>query len=225
MRRLIVLCAGVAMALSLSSGLAMASPWARDAGQSPAASRAPYCGIRWGSGAKTAGTMVSCPVSAVRAGQHACFDRLVIDLGAGRRPGYRVRYVAKIIQDAAGKVIPVRGSARLRITVLAPAAAAFPVGSRHLVKVTGFRTFRQVVGAGSFEGITSLGLGVRARLPFRVFVLRGTGHGWRLVIDVAHLWLTRVLPSTVQVPGRAVSAAATAGPKLTKRSPNRGAGS
>jgi hypothetical protein len=29
---------------------------------------------------------------------------------------------------------------------------------------------------------------VRARLPFRVFVLRGPGSGSRLVIDVAHRW-------------------------------------
>jgi len=29
---------------------------------------------------------------------------------------------------------------------------------------------------------------VRARLPFRVFVLAGPGNGSRLVIDVAHRW-------------------------------------
>jgi len=36
--------------------------------------------------------------------------------------------------------------------------------------------------------ITKLGLGVRARLPFRVFTLSGPGTGTRLVIDVAHSW-------------------------------------
>jgi hypothetical protein len=36
--------------------------------------------------------------------------------------------------------------------------------------------------------ITKLGLGVRARLPFRVFTLAGPGSGTRLVIDVAHQW-------------------------------------
>ena len=49
-------------------------------------------------------------------------------------------------------------------------------------------TFRDVVWAGSFEGITSVGLGVRARLPSRAFVLAGPGDGSRLVIDVAHRW-------------------------------------
>ncbi len=42
--------------------------------------------------------------------------------------------------------------------------------------------------AGSFEGQTTLGLGVRARLPFRAFVLAGPGDGSRLVVDVAHRW-------------------------------------
>ena len=51
-----------------------------------------------------------------------------------------------------------------------------------------FRTFRQVASGGSFEGYTTVGLGVRARLPFRMFVLRGPGSGSRLVIDVAHRW-------------------------------------
>ena len=42
--------------------------------------------------------------------------------------------------------------------------------------------------AGTFEAVTQIGLGVRARLPFRVFTLDGPGNGSRLVIDVAHRW-------------------------------------
>jgi hypothetical protein len=48
-----------------------------------------------------------------------------------------------------------------------------------------------VAWVGSFEGYTILGLGTRARLPFRVMVLAaapGTGQGARLVVDVAHRW-------------------------------------
>jgi hypothetical protein len=37
--------------------------------------------------------------------------------------------------------------------------------------------------AGSFEGTTSVGLGVRARLPFRVITLAD-----RILVDVAHFW-------------------------------------
>jgi hypothetical protein len=59
------------------------------------------------------------------------------------------------------------------------------------VNVAGFSTFRQVAWAGSFEGQTTLALGVRARLPVRVFVLNGvpaSDLGPRMVIDVAHRW-------------------------------------
>jgi len=51
--------------------------------------------------------------------------------------------------------------------------------------VSGFPVFRSVVWAGSFEGVTSLGLGVRARLPFRVFTLTNPT---RVVVDVARSW-------------------------------------
>jgi hypothetical protein len=124
----------------------------------------------------------------VRAGQHACFDRLVIDMDRGATPGYRVEYVARIVQDPSGKVIRVRGGAKLHVKVLAPASSGVPANSLELAKVDGFRTFRQVVGAGSFEGVSSVGLGVRARLPFSILALNGPSHQSRLVIDVAHRW-------------------------------------
>lgn len=57
-----------------------------------------------------------------------------------------------------------------------------------LVDVTGYRTVRQLAWAGSFEGCTSIGIGVRAHPPFRVFVLPGPGSTSRIVIDVAHRW-------------------------------------
>ena len=46
----------------------------------------------------------------------------------------------------------------------------------------------QVAMVGSYEGRTTFGVGVRARLPMRVFTLDGPGTGSRLVIDVAHRW-------------------------------------
>jgi len=141
-----------------------------------------------GSKPKQAGTMVRSVVWRVRAGQHACFDRLVIDMGRGAPLGYRVEYVARVVQDPSGKVIRVRGGAKLHIKVLAPASSRVPANSLELAKVDGFRTFRQVVGADSFEGVSSVGLGVRARLPFSILALNGPGHQSRLVIDVAHRW-------------------------------------
>ena len=63
-----------------------------------------------------------------------------------------------------------------------------PAAKAELSNVAGYQTLRQVVYAGIFEGYTSIGLGVRARLPFRVFTLDGPGSGSRLIVDVAHFW-------------------------------------
>jgi len=159
---------------------------------SPAAA-APYCGLVWGSLEKSAPGNSGAPVVNVRTGRHSCYDRLVVDV-AGDVGGYTVSYVPQVVQDGSGEPIPTRGGAALQITVNDPAydsdgnATYSPANRLELRNVSGYRTFRQVVFAGSFEGYTSLGLGVRARLPFRVFVLDGPGTGSRVVVDVAHRW-------------------------------------
>jgi hypothetical protein len=181
--------------LAALSGLLLALASPASAGTTSAA-RA--CHVAWGSQAKPAAGVRSAtdPVTNVRAGQHRCFDRLVVDLSDTRGVGYDVRY-APVFTEARGLPVPLRGAADLRIVVRAPAydlsghATFSPRNPREVVRVTGFRTFRQVAYADSFEGQTTFGLGVRARLPFRVFVLAGSPgdrHGARLVIDVAHRW-------------------------------------
>jgi hypothetical protein len=82
----------------------------------------------------------------------------------------------------------VKGGAFLQISLGVNNTVAPPAFSGNVADVNGFRTFRQVVAAGGFEGYTSEGLGVRARLPFRVFTLSGPGSTARVVIDVAHAW-------------------------------------
>jgi hypothetical protein len=169
----------------------------------PAAARgsaAPFCGIRWGSLPEQDAHHTTAKITNLRAGRHACFDRLVVDLG--RRElgwpgpdanGYQVRYVSQFTSDPSGRPIALAG-VDLSIVVHARAVDDYgrptyrPADPRHAVNVTGFSTFRQVVFDGTFEGQTQIGLGVRARLPFRVFSLAGPGAGSRLVIDVAHRW-------------------------------------
>ncbi len=152
------------------------------------------CPRGWGSLPEANSRMVLSPVTDVRTGRHACYDRLVVDLG-GRAAGYDVRYVGTVHQDGSGFVVPLRGGAKLQIVVRAPSydldagkATYSPKNSKELTNVAGYSTFRQLAFAGSFEGQTTIGLGVRARLPFRVFTLAGPGSNSRLVIDVAHHW-------------------------------------
>ena len=160
----------------------------------PATAASPYCGITWGSTPETdAGTSDRVAVTGVRAGQHACFDRLIIDLRGRPLGGWDVRYVPVVHRDGSGTPVPVLGGADLQVVVHAPAydSAGRPTvhvaDERAVVPVAGFRTLRQVAWAGSFEGSTTLAVGTRATLPFRAFVLPGSA-GDRLVFDVAHRW-------------------------------------
>lgn len=153
------------------------------------------CAVSWGSRAKSAmvqGTSTSSSLVDVRGGRHACYDRLVLDLaGSG---GARVRYVSAVPYQARGGSIPLRGGAFLEILTgpsydaSTGAGTYVPANDHELVDAAGWRTVRQVADGDSFEGQTTLGVGVRARLPFRVFGVAGPGHGSRLVIDVAHRW-------------------------------------
>ena len=161
----------------------------------PATAAVPYCGITWGSLEKTAdATGPAGVLTNVRAGQHGCYDRLVIDVAGSPGAAYDVRYVPQVISDGSGLPVPLRGGAFLQVAVRVPAydmagnPTYAPADPQELVDTTGFATFRQAALAGSFEGVTNVGLGVRARLPFRVFTLAGPGSGERVVIDVAHQW-------------------------------------
>ncbi|HSD55732.1 MAG TPA: hypothetical protein VLA92_01110 [Candidatus Saccharimonadales bacterium] len=152
---------------------------------------APYCGITWGSLPKEVSTMTSRSLTNIRTGQHDCYDRMVFDLTGTTGTGYKVQYVSAVRADGSGAVVPVNGGAKLQIRVNAPVYntsgtvtynAAF--GQKLPgVNLTGYQTFKEAKYAGSFEGYTTVGLGVRAQLPFRVFV---TGN--HVVVDVAHYW-------------------------------------
>ncbi|NNH06371.1 AMIN-like domain-containing (lipo)protein [Cellulomonas fimi] len=156
----------------------------------PAASAAPYCGQVWGSQPRAAGDMSAGTLTNVRAGRHTCYDRLVLDVDAPLT-GWSVRYVDVVTQDGSGFPVAVRGGARLEVVArvgVVPTDSWFVGDGGRLIDTSAYRTFRDVVWAGSFEGVTTIGLGVRARLPFRVFVLAGPGDGSRLVVDVGHQW-------------------------------------
>jgi hypothetical protein len=166
------------MVAALAATLLVSAPAAAD----------PYCGITWGSGLKEGPAVPGGNMVGLRAGRQDCYDRLVFDV-PGPAGGYWVSYVDEVVEDPTGNPVPLRGGARLSVTVFSAAhdAAGNPTyvysNRAELVDVTGFQTFRQVAWAGSFEGTTTVGLGVRARLPFRVLTLAD-----RVVVDVAHFW-------------------------------------
>lgn len=156
------------------------------------------CQVVWGSLAKTDADshIGDGTVTNLRTGRHTCYDRVVIDIAniPASKVGYNLAYVDVVRSDGSGKAIPLDGGARLQVRVTVPAynssgAATYsPHNQSKVVDVSGYSTLRQVALAGSFEGQTTFGVGVRARLPYRVFLLDGPGNGSRLVLDVAHRW-------------------------------------
>ncbi|MGK5630389.1 AMIN-like domain-containing (lipo)protein [Streptomyces sp. URMC 123] len=169
------------------------------AATTPASASTAYavtCDAAWGSADKTATDSDYKPLLDIRTGRHDCFDRMVLDVrGTAANPiGYRVGYVDQLHQDGSGDLVPVGGGAILEVRVAAPSydpETGTPTYAGRVrqplpgVDISGYRTFRDTRFAGSFEGDTQIGLGVRARLPFRVFQ---TGN--HLVVDVAHSWST-----------------------------------
>ncbi|MEH0416213.1 AMIN-like domain-containing (lipo)protein [Streptomyces sp. B21-083] len=174
---------------------AMLGSAASTAGAAPAVDSrtAVACPTGWGSGAKSSGAVMSGDhLVDVRTGQHECYDRIVFDVPGGGQVGYNVTYVDRFQADPSGQYIPVAGGAILDIRVGAwsydleagvptyPGKVGKPLPG---VNISGYSTFRDTRFGGTFEGQTQVGLGVRARLPFRVVQLDD-----RVVVDVAHSW-------------------------------------
>lgn len=177
-KQFISLIAGVVLIAGLSGG---------------GVAQAATCNTAWGSRPKSAGPDSGAwhYVTNVRTGRHACFDRMVVDVSAATATGFVVSYVDTISTDPEG--IPIsfpKSGAKLQITVYAQNhkgnTLTYPAQTGKSlpgVNLAGYSTFREAKFAGSFEDTTTIGLGVRARLPFTAFK-----NGTNVVIDVAHKW-------------------------------------
>ncbi len=188
-RRPLLLVAGlVVMAGTVVEGTAWAAGTAR-------AATAPYCGITWGSLDKSGGNLTPAPLLTTRTGQHDCWDRLVFEFD-GAANGYQVGYASEVYTEAKGDSLSgqTAGGALIGVHLRNPgydqwSHTTYPYANgAHVAYVAGYRTLRDVVFGGTFEGYSTFAVGVRARLPFRVFVLAGPDSHSRIVLDVAHAW-------------------------------------
>ena len=165
------------------------------AGAATRTATAPYCGITWGSLDKSGGGLSPGALLATRTGQHDCYDRLVFDFD-GPANGFAVGYRSEVYTEGEGAPLSgqTAGGALIGVHLREPAydQAGHPTypyrSGDHVANVAGYRTLRDVSYGGTFEGYTTFAVGVRARLPFRVFVLAGPGSHSRIVLDVAHRW-------------------------------------
>jgi hypothetical protein len=189
-RRFLILVAPVTLLIGTALGIGGVAP----AGALTAGA-APYCGITWGSLPREGGSLSPGALLASRTGQHPCFDRVVFEF-SGPANGFRVQYANEVLTEGQGLPLsPITaGGGLLSVHLLEPAYGesgqatfAHQTGD-HVANTAGYRTLRDVVFGGSFEGHTTFAVGVRARLPFQVFALTGPGSHSRIVVDIAHRW-------------------------------------
>lgn len=150
------------------------------AAQAAARPSAARCSTAWGSLPKAANVnpiRYGAALGPARTGHHACYDRVVFDV-----PGTIGSVAVGYVDDGgrtSPKVLAVITKHRSPGTSIADAA----------LRTTGLPT---IVGtdAGAEWTTTEYARAAvtRARLPFRVFTLKGPGSTNRVVVDVAHRW-------------------------------------
>jgi hypothetical protein len=134
-----------------------------------------------------------------RIGRHACYDRVVFDINGPQAVSVVARYVPVVRADGSGRRVPVPGRAALEVIVRAPMLGTDSQGHQPWRKVprigqniiapsriSGWSSLRAVKFAGSFEGQTTMAVGVRERFLFRVWV-RSERHYQHVVLDVSHV--------------------------------------
>ena len=159
----------------------------------------------WGTNAKSgSATMTQAALYLTRVGQHACYDRVVFDINGPQHNelpeavGFVARYVPVVTADGSGEPLPVAGHAVLEVTIRAPIYGTDNQGhqpwrqaprvGQSLVspaKIAGWSSLTAVTFAGSFEGQTTLAVGVRETRPFRAWVISEQGYR-HVVLDIAH---------------------------------------
>jgi hypothetical protein len=121
----------------------------------------------------------------LRVGEHARFDRVVIDLH-GKIPGYGARFVKHLRYDGSGEPVSLKGRRFILLTVT-PSTAHNARGESIYrgpeLRQYRLPTLRGVAMTGDFEGTVSFGIALRTHANFRVSVLHAPN---RLVIDLHH---------------------------------------
>lgn len=155
----------------------------------------PGCPTDWSADQRAIAGTVTQPLAGVRAGQHDCHDRLVVDL-VGVGVGYEYKYVDRLVAPDSGEELDLRGDATLQITINAPlidpvtgVARYTPADPRELLPLEDedWESIKQVALVGSADGATVIGVGLRERVPFFVETLvNEDGSGSRIYVDVLH---------------------------------------
>jgi hypothetical protein len=122
-------------------------------------------------------------ITDVRVGQHATYDRFVIQFRGVRVPVFHAtrQSNSQFTTEGTGRTVTLRGHAGIHVNL--PRATG--VGTYHgpLDFRPPFQQLREARELGDFEAVTNWGLGLHRQSCMRVFTLQSPG---RLVVDVPH---------------------------------------
>jgi hypothetical protein len=123
----------------------------------------------------------------VRAGAHACFERVVFELqGTGTFPGYRVYYETRALtNDPSGEPVTVAGSAFVVVVIESWMTTMEGEGYAGPLRFSPANVthIQEIVQLGNYEGMTTWAIGVDGKRPFQVSTLQDPP---RLVVDIAN---------------------------------------
>jgi len=119
----------------------------------------------------------------VRTAHHPGFDRFVLEFDTRRAPRATVALVPKLIGDFSGERVPVPGRAVIRVQVQG-AQAHTGDGEPTVVLDQAFAlpNVMALRGAGDFEAVVTMGIGLAKKMPFHVHRLTNPG---RIAVDVS----------------------------------------
>ena len=131
-------------------------------------------------------TMVSGPIADVLPSAGACYDTIVFRVASSDAPGFVARYVPQVTNDPMGVPVPLFGMADLQLTIFAPVDGASWNGYDYRTG-SEYGSLRHIKFAGSFEGVTTFGIGVKDKVPFAVEYSHNEGSGsGKVIVYLAH---------------------------------------
>ncbi|TSD95292.1 hypothetical protein FOS14_18185 [Skermania sp. ID1734] len=115
-----------------------------------------------------------------------CFDTVTFQLDTSDPVGYRAAYVPQVTQAGSGRVIPVDGGAEVQVSIKAPAADIAKFHNFTFTAGDDYQSLRQIVFAGSFEGVTTFGIGTASQTPLAVESHKDSAGKTQVVLYLAH---------------------------------------
>ncbi len=141
----------------------------------------------WGVNQKVSTSMTSSQVHGATTSNSKCYERLAINVG-NSNVHYNVRYADSVPTQGEGSSLSLNGNAKMQIDFMGASyndegQTVYPAVIKQTlpgIKISGYSVIKDAKWGGSFEGQSTIGLGVENKLPFRVLTEDN-----QIIIDIA----------------------------------------